>query len=55
MKKEAGAEEKMVSGGTDKKRGCAVIERGKFEDPLTIALQSRDDFFWGTFSCENVG
>ena len=40
MKKEAGAEEKMVSGGTDKKRGCAVIERGKFEDPLTFSYEN---------------
>ena len=41
MKKEAGvAEEKRVSGGTDKKRGCAVIERGKFEDPLTFSYEN---------------
>ena len=27
----------------------AVEERGIVEDPLTIASQSRDDFFWGRF------
>ena len=26
---------------TDKKRGCAVIERGKFEDPLTFFLAKK--------------
>ena len=35
-----------VAGG-EKRR--AVTGRGKFEDPLTIASQSRDDFFWGRF------
>ena len=25
---------------TDKKRGCAVIERGKFEDPLTFSYEN---------------